>query len=92
MENQILLVGKFLRDYSNFALSCDDSISAKGMRVLSSPLGEDKRIISGESGAVGVGAFVTLYEKQNSYRDLWKKLNIIMILVFYVLVLKVIQM
>ena len=67
---------EILRDYSNFALSCDDSISAKGMRVLSSPIGEDERIISGESGAVGVGAFVTLYEKQDSYRDLWQKLNI----------------
>jgi len=67
---------EILRDYSNFALSCDDSISAKGMRVLSSPLGEDKRIISGESGAVGIGAFVTFYENQNNYKDFWQKLNI----------------
>ena len=67
---------EILRDYSNFALSCDDSISAKGMRVLSSPLGEDKRIISGESGAVGIGAFVSLYENQNNYKDFWQKLNI----------------
>ena len=29
---------EILRDYSNFALSCDDSISAKGMMVLSAPL------------------------------------------------------
>ena len=67
---------EILRDYSNFALSCDDSISAKGMRVLSSPLDKDKRIISGESGAVGIGAFITLYENQNNYKDLWQKLNI----------------
>jgi len=67
---------EILRDYSNFALSCDDSISAKGMRVLSSPIGEDERIISGESGAVGIGAFVSLYENQNNYKDFWQKLNI----------------
>lgn len=67
---------EILRDYSNFALSCDDSISAKGMRVLSSPIAQDKRIISGESGAVGIGAFITLCENQNEYKDLWKKLNI----------------
>ena len=65
-----------LKNYSNFSLSCEDSISAKGMRILSSPLGEDKRVISGESGAVGIGAFVTLYEKQDSYKELWEKLNI----------------
>ena len=67
---------EILRDYSNFSLSCDDSISAKGMRILSSPLGEDKRIISGESGEVGVGSFVTLYENQKDYKELWEKLNI----------------
>lgn len=67
---------EILRDYSNFALSCDDSISAKGMRVLSSPVVQDKRIISGESGAVGIGAFITLCENQNVYSHLWKKLNI----------------
>ncbi|MCY7007224.1 diaminopropionate ammonia-lyase [Fusobacterium simiae] len=67
---------EILKDYSNFALSCDDSISAKGMRVLSSPIAQDKRIISGESGAVGIGAFITLCENQNEYKDLWEKLNI----------------
>lgn len=67
---------EILRDYSNFAFSCDDSISAKGMRLLSSPIAQDKRIISGESGAVGIGAFVTLCENQKEYKELWKKLNI----------------
>ncbi|SQD08195.1 Diaminopropionate ammonia-lyase [Fusobacterium necrophorum subsp. necrophorum] len=46
------------------------------MRVLSSPIAQDKRIISGESGAVGIGAFVTLCENQKEYKELWKKLNI----------------
>lgn len=67
---------EILRDYSNFALSCNDSISAKGMRVLSSPIAQDKRIISGESGAVGIGALISLCENQNEYKELWEKLNI----------------
>lgn len=35
--------------------SCSDEITARGMRILSSPLKDDKRIISGESGALGLG-------------------------------------
>ena len=46
------------------------------MRVLSSPLDKIRELISGESGAVGIGAFITLYENQNNYKDLWQKLNI----------------
>lgn len=40
--------------------SCGDSITARGMRVLSSPCKEDKRVISGESGALGVGFLSTI--------------------------------
>ena len=36
-------------------LSCSDEVAALGMRVLASPVGADPRIISGESGAVGMG-------------------------------------
>lgn len=35
--------------------SCEDKVSALGMRVLGNPLGHDAKIVSGESGAVGVG-------------------------------------
>ncbi|MBN2223029.1 MAG: diaminopropionate ammonia-lyase, partial [Vallitaleaceae bacterium] len=44
-----------LRDYVDYFVSCPDYTAAQGMRVLSSPAGKDERIISGESGAVGVG-------------------------------------
>lgn len=44
-----------LRDYANAAISCPDYIAANGMRILSSPLRDDPRIISGESGAVTCG-------------------------------------
>lgn len=39
--------------------SCDDSISAKGMRVLGNPIAEDVKVIGGESGSVPMGL---LYE------------------------------
>lgn len=44
-----------LRDYVDFFISCPDYVAADGMRVLSAPVGEDKHVISGESGAAGFG-------------------------------------
>lgn len=67
---------EILRDYSDFAISCDDSISAKGMRILSSPIIGDERVISGESGSVGLGAFASLSECKGEYQELWQKLGI----------------
>lgn len=67
---------KILRDNSDFSVSCDDSIAARGMRVLSSPLGNDQRVISGESGAVGLGLFTVLSEKKEEYEELMKALKI----------------
>ena len=67
---------KILRDNSDFSVSCDDEIAARGMRVLSSPLGDDQRVISGESGAVGLGLFTVLSEKKEEYAELMKALKI----------------
>lgn len=67
---------EILRDYSDFAISCDDSVSAKGMRILSSPILGDERIISGESGSVGLGVFAILSEYKGEYQEFWKKLGI----------------
>lgn len=44
-----------LKRYADGFVSLPDWVAAKGMRILSSPLGTDPRIISGESGAVGLG-------------------------------------
>ena len=44
-----------LRGYVKHFISCPDYVAAEGMRVLSSPLKDDKRIIAGESGAAGFG-------------------------------------
>lgn len=52
-----------LRDYASFYASCPDYVTARGMRVLASPLKNDTKIISGESGAVGAGLLSMLMEK-----------------------------
>lgn len=67
---------KILRDNADFSVSCDDQIAARGMRVLSSPLGDDVRVISGESGAVGLGLFTILSEKKEEYKELMEALKI----------------
>ena len=53
-----------LRDYSDYYFSCPDFISAKGMRTAAAPTGDDRRIVSGESGAVTLGLTVLLLEKK----------------------------
>ncbi len=54
-----------LRDLSSFYAACPDFVSAKGMRTLSNPLGNDAKIISGESGAVGPGLLTLLLERED---------------------------
>ncbi len=49
------LAWNILRDYGDTFVSCPDRVSARGMRVLGNPLPGDRRIISGESGAVTLG-------------------------------------
>ena len=44
-----------LRGCADYFISFPDYAAAKGMRILSSPVGEDERIISGESGASAFG-------------------------------------
>lgn len=41
-------------------ISCEDNVAALGMRVFGNPLGNDPRIISGESGAAGMGVLAAL--------------------------------
>lgn len=67
---------KILRDNADFSVSCDDQVAARGMRVLSSPLENDARVISGESGAVGLGLFTVLSEKKEEYKELMNELKI----------------
>ncbi|RJT42234.1 diaminopropionate ammonia-lyase [Rahnella woolbedingensis] len=50
-----------LRDCVHQFISCQDKVAALGMRVLGNPLGNDPRIISGESGAVGLGVLAAVH-------------------------------
>lgn len=64
-----------LRDYSDAYISCPDYISARGMRILGSPIKGDPQIISGESGAVGLG-IVSVICGLNDFKDIKERLNI----------------
>lgn len=54
-----------LRDLSSFYAACPDFVTAKGMRTLANPLCDDTKIISGESGAVGLGLLALLMERED---------------------------
>ena len=51
---------EIMRDYAHYAVCIPDEIAAKGMRILGAPSGEDKRVISGESGAAAFGLVAEL--------------------------------
>lgn len=54
-----------LKDFANVFVSCPDYIAARGIRILANPLGDDQKIVSGESGAaVGVGLVSLLAENE----------------------------
>lgn len=46
---------EILRDHADYSVSMPDYVAAKGMRILGNPIGTDKRVISGESGAATTG-------------------------------------
>lgn len=64
-----------LRDYAHLFVSCPDYVAARGMRVLANPQGQDPHIISGESGAVGVG-LVSLLAETEELKEAAEKLNL----------------
>ena len=45
-----------LRDRFSFYAACSDDVAVEGMRLYAHPVGSDRAIISGESGAVTLGA------------------------------------
>lgn len=51
---------------AEYAITCPDSVAEMGMRVLGDPTGGDDKIISGESGAVTVGAVVDLMKSDEN--------------------------
>jgi diaminopropionate ammonia-lyase len=59
---------EILKNCSQFFVSSPDWVAARGMRVMSSPLKGDERIVSGESGAVPLGLLFTLMQNEE-YKD-----------------------
>ncbi|MBS4021571.1 MAG: diaminopropionate ammonia-lyase [Dethiobacter sp.] len=55
---------RILRDYTDMFISCPDYVAANGMRILGNPLGNDLRIVSGESGAVTTGILVEILHNE----------------------------
>lgn len=64
-----------LKDYADGYLSCPDYVSARGMRILASPLRGDPQVISGESGAVGMGVLTLLMEREE-YKEIREGLKL----------------
>lgn len=59
------LAWDIIKNYSTFVLSCHDEVTALGMRILGNPLGNDPKIIAGESGAIGAGVIGILDKYHN---------------------------
>lgn len=56
---------KVLHDYSDNFISCPDYVTAEGMRIMGNPVEDDKKIISGESGAVTLGLVAEIMCNKN---------------------------
>ncbi|HNS95369.1 MAG TPA: diaminopropionate ammonia-lyase [Polyangiaceae bacterium] len=66
---------QILRDTADIFLKCPDYVAGKGMRVLGMPLAGDPTVISGESGAVTLGALMFVLRREE-YRPLRERLGL----------------
>ena len=64
-----------LRNHVSAFISCPDWVSAKGMRMLGVPVKGDPTVISGESGAVGMGCLDAIM-CDDAYKDLREQLEL----------------
>lgn len=64
-----------LRNHASAFIAAPNWVTAKGMRMLTCPLKGDPRIISGESGAVGVGAVAEIMQNDD-YSELREALGL----------------
>ncbi len=55
---------ELLWKYSDMFISCPDYVAADGMRLLGNPLGDDARVVSGESAAVTAGMLRAIMEDE----------------------------
>lgn len=67
---EVNIIGfEVLKNYSKAFVSAPNYVAANGMRVLGNPTGSDKKVISGESGAVTLGLIYELMTNE-AYKDL----------------------
>lgn len=66
---------EILRDFADMYISCPDYVAARGIRILANPLGDDEKVIAGESGAVGLGLLSILMQDEGSDK-IRRKLNL----------------
>ena len=64
-----------LKNHTSCFVSCPDWVSARGMRMLGAPVKGDPQVISGESGAVGMGLIASLM-KDDCYAELREQLGL----------------
>ena len=64
-------VWPILRDCSAYFCACEDIVTEEGMRAYARPLGSDKAIVAGESGAVTYGLLLEIL-KSDSLREQFK--------------------
>jgi len=64
-----------LKNYSDMMISCPDHIATEGMRIFARPLGSDEKIISGESGAIGIGLLSAIMKDERNVK-VGKRLNL----------------
>ena len=58
-----------LRNHVDTFVSCPDWVTAKGMRILATPIKGDTPVTAGESGAVTMGLLYTIMTN-DAYKDL----------------------
>lgn len=54
-----------LKDHADYFVSMPDYVSAKGMRTLAWPIGNDQKVVSGESGAATLGLVVEIMQNKD---------------------------
>lgn len=54
-----------LKDHADYFISMPDYVSAKGMRTLAWPIGNDQKVVSGESGAATLGLVVEIMQNKD---------------------------
>jgi diaminopropionate ammonia-lyase len=53
-----------LRSFADGYIVCPDYVAAQGIRILANPLGDDQRVVAGESGSVGIGLLSLLLQDE----------------------------